>query len=48
MVAMIFAGSELDPATLVPIAFAVVLCQSVFEVVRAGPMAVSPEASDHH
>ena len=48
MVALIYVGGEIHQAALVPVAFAVVLAQTLFEVIRAGPQASSPEASAHH
>ena len=48
MVALIYIGGEIHQAALVPAAFSVVLAQTLFEVLRAGPQASSPEASEHH
>ena len=48
LVALIFIGGEIDQVVLVPLAFAVVLSQTLFEVLRAGPQASSPEVSEHH
>ena len=48
MVALIYIGGEIDQVALVPLAFFVVLAQTLFEVLRAGPRASSPEASAHH
>ena len=48
MVALIYIGGEIHQAALVPAAFSVVLAQTLFEVLAAGPQASSPEASEHH
>ena len=48
MVALIFIGGSLDPATLVPIAFVVVAAQTLFEIQRAGPRGASPAVSARH
>ena len=48
MVALIYIGGEIHQAALVPAAFSVILAQTLFEVLSAGPQASSPEASEHH
>ena len=45
---LIYVGGEIDQVALVPLAFAVVLAQTLFEAVRAGPQAPSPEAAEEH
>ena len=48
MVALIYIGGEIHQAALVPVAFSVILIQTLFEVLSAGPQASSPETSEHH